>query len=85
MNVVHAVITIVISFAAGFAASWLIGFKETEDENAGTSADEMKGDEPAEGNTEDKTEGLGIQETTAHSQRHELTVSRQYLHPFVLQ
>ncbi len=60
MNVVHAVITIVISFAAGFAASWLIGFKETEDENAGTSADEMKGDEPAEGNTEDKTEAESI-------------------------
>lgn len=28
MNVVHAVVTIIISFVAGFAASWLLGFKE---------------------------------------------------------
>ena len=28
MNVVHAVITIVISFAAGFVASWILGFKD---------------------------------------------------------
>lgn len=28
MNVVHAVITIIISFVAGFAASWILGFKD---------------------------------------------------------
>ena len=28
MNVVHAIITIIISFAAGFAAAWILGFKE---------------------------------------------------------
>ena len=27
-NVVHALITIVISFVVGFAASWLLGFKK---------------------------------------------------------
>ena len=30
MNVVHACVTIVISFAAGFAASWILGFKDEE-------------------------------------------------------
>ena len=33
MNVVHALITIVISFAAGFAASWILGFDDPEEES----------------------------------------------------
>ena len=28
MNVVHAIVTIIISFIVGFAASWILGFKE---------------------------------------------------------
>lgn len=30
MNVVHAIVTIIISFVVGFAASWILGFKEDE-------------------------------------------------------
>ena len=30
MNVVHAIVTIIISFIVGFAASWILGFKEDE-------------------------------------------------------
>lgn len=30
MNVVHAIITIIISFVVGFVASWILGFKEDE-------------------------------------------------------
>ena len=30
MNIVHAVITCVIAFAAAFAAAWLMGFEEPE-------------------------------------------------------
>lgn len=30
MNVVHAIITIIISFVVGFVASWILGFKEEE-------------------------------------------------------
>ena len=44
MNVVHAVITIVISFVAGFAASWILGFKdegaEADSETDGTAKKE---------------------------------------------
>ena len=28
MNVVHAIVTIIISFVVGFVASWILGFKE---------------------------------------------------------
>ena len=30
MNVVHAIVTIIISFVVGFVASWILGFKEDE-------------------------------------------------------
>lgn len=30
MNVVHAIVTIIISFIVGFVASWILGFKEDE-------------------------------------------------------
>ena len=39
-NVVHALITIVISFVVGFAASWLLGFQEST-EVEGTSKKEI--------------------------------------------
>lgn len=32
MNVVHALITIVISFVAGFAASWILGFEDPKED-----------------------------------------------------
>ena len=40
MNVVHAIITIIISFVAGFIAAWVLGFKEdgTPDAAAASSA-----------------------------------------------
>lgn len=44
MNVVHAIITIIISFAAGFAAAWILGFKE-DPVPAETSAQNSASDE----------------------------------------
>ena len=40
MNVVHAVITIIISFAAGFAAAWILGFKEDDTPDSVEKAEE---------------------------------------------
>lgn len=40
MNVVHAIITIVISFAAGFAASWILGFKDEPDDTEDVQTEE---------------------------------------------
>ena len=34
MNVVHAIITIIISFVVGFAATWILGFEENTPESA---------------------------------------------------
>lgn len=34
MNIVHALITIAISFAAGFAASWILGFDDPEEDDS---------------------------------------------------
>lgn len=47
MNVVHAVITIIISFVAGFVASWILGFKEDEDAEEALS-EEKNADEKSE-------------------------------------
>ena len=44
MNVIHAIITIIISFAAGFAAAWILGFKE-DPVPAETSAQNSASDE----------------------------------------
>ena len=38
MNVVHAVITIIISFAAGFIAAWILGFKEDTPSGSDTAS-----------------------------------------------
>lgn len=53
MNVVHALITIVISFVAGFAASWILGFDDPEEEN--TEKDQVE-DKIVEDKTGEKTE-----------------------------
>lgn len=38
MNIVHAVITCIISFAAAFAAAWIMGFDDGKDEKSGEPA-----------------------------------------------
>ena len=43
MNVVHALITIAISFAAGFAASWILGFDDPEEEGAEETKEQEEG------------------------------------------
>ena len=56
MNVVHALITIVISFVAGFAASWILGFDDPVDEmreQENSSSDVEKIEELTEKKTED--------------------------------
>ncbi len=42
MNVVHAIITIIISFVAGFVASWILGFKDEEDNMTATGKKESE-------------------------------------------
>lgn len=41
MNIVHAVITCVISFVAAFAAAWIIGFDDREDEKPSASESDV--------------------------------------------
>ena len=43
MNVVHALITIAISFAAGFAASQILGFDDPEEEGAEETKEQEEG------------------------------------------
>lgn len=42
MNVVHALITIVISFVAGFAASWILGFEDPKEDGEEKAIEETK-------------------------------------------
>lgn len=39
MNVVHAIVTIIISFVIGFVASWILGFEDAQEETV--SKDEI--------------------------------------------
>ena len=41
MNVVHAIVTIIISFVVGFVASWILGFKEDAPQEETVSKDEI--------------------------------------------
>ena len=43
-NVVHALITIVISFVVGFAASWLLGFQESTEVEGTSKKDGVSGE-----------------------------------------
>lgn len=45
MNVVHAIVTIIISFIVGFAASWILGFKEDEPQEEVEAATAVSKDE----------------------------------------
>lgn len=59
MNVVHAIITIIISFAAGFTAAWILGFKEDPvPAEVSGSSDSVKGSGSPENSavSADKTE-----------------------------
>ena len=52
MNIVHAVITCIISFAAAFAATWILGFDDPVDqEEAGRKNTGAESSEPAEQET----------------------------------
>ena len=53
MNVVHALITIAISFAAGFAASWILGFDDPEEEGAEETKEQEEALEDTEKETKD--------------------------------
>ncbi len=48
MNIVHAVITCIISFAAAFAAAWIIGFDDREDEKPSASESDVLKKTPSE-------------------------------------
>lgn len=49
MNIVHAVVTCIISFAAAFAATWILGFDDPEDSDAPAVKQEKKTDVPPTG------------------------------------
>lgn len=49
MNIVHAVVTCIISFAAAFAATWILGFDDPEDSDAPAVKPEKKTDVPPTG------------------------------------
>lgn len=55
MNVVHALITIAISFVAGFAASWILGFEDPKEEGTEDEGIEEKGIEKEDNAKNDST------------------------------
>lgn len=64
MNVVHAIITIIISFIAGFIAAWILGFKEDSDSE---TASEHSDSDVSETAADKDSISAETSEKTAHS------------------